>query len=171
MFTVEEVSFLLEYNPDTGSITWLERPATSRFNKTFNTRYAGKEAFSYTTTYGYKEGSLLNQRVLAHTVAYLFKTGEWVIGLDHLNGDKADNRACNLRKADHALNARNMPKKKTNTSGFTGVYWNKQRSKWQARLQVDGRQHHLGCFDTPEEANEARLEANEVHGFHANHGR
>ena len=171
MFTIQEVQEVLDYDPDTGLFTWCERPGLVGKAKTFNTKFSNQPALEYVNRHGYKQGSIQGVTAYAHKIAYLLKTGEWVVGIDHINGVKTDNRACNLRTADHSLNARNMPRRSDNTSGFTGVYWFKQRSKWQARLQVNGKQHHLGLFNTPEEANEARLAANETHGFSENHGR
>lgn len=66
----------------------------------------------------------------------------------HINGDKLDNRACNLRSVDHHTNLRGAMKlDKRNTSGYRGV--SKFKNKWRARV---GRDNYLGIFDTPEQA-------------------
>ncbi len=83
--------------------------------------------------------------------------------VDHINGDGTDNRRANLRAATHAQNMRNRKKHKNNTSGFKGV--SPMRGKWRAQIRFEGRKHHLGIFDSPEEAAEAYDEAaRRLHG-------
>jgi hypothetical protein len=171
MLSMLKVRKLVKYDPDTGLFTWLYREGLEGSATAFNTKFAGKEAFTYITPQGYKQGAIDGTQVFAHTVAYLLLTGRWVVGVDHINGDKADNREDNLREADHALNARNMPIRSDNTSGFTGVCWSKQRSRWFARLHHEGKQVTLGFFKTKEEAIAARVQGNLNYGYHANHGR
>lgn len=71
---------------------------------------------------------------------------------DHINGNKLDNRRENLRPATKAQNAYNQSKNKSNNSGFKGVHWEELRGKWRARIKIEGRNKHLGYFDTKEEA-------------------
>ena len=76
------------------------------------------------------------------------------VEIDHINGNGLDNRKANLRAATRRQNARNRGKTAANTSGFKGVFWHKDTSKWQASVGVDYKLHHLGLFLTKEEANE-----------------
>jgi hypothetical protein len=86
--------------------------------------------------------------------------GEWPAAqIDHVKGDKDDNRLVNLRQASNAQNNRNVKKKSSNTSGFKGVCWDKERSLWMASICVDRRQKTLGRFGTPEEAYSAYVTA------------
>jgi hypothetical protein len=86
--------------------------------------------------------------------------------IDHINGIKTDDRLCNLRAADNAQNNRNRPAQGNNTSGFKGV--SKKRRQWRARISVNGTEHSLGTFDTPEAAAAAYREAAErLHGAFA----
>ena len=66
---------------------------------------------------------------------------------DHINGNKLDNRRANLRYATPLENAQNASKRKDNTSGFKGVYWNKQYSKWKVQIRHEGKRKHLGRFE------------------------
>lgn len=91
--------------------------------------------------------------------------------IDHINGDKEDNRLINLRECDHRTNGRNCKRSVKNTSGITGVRMDKRIQKWVAEIKIDGTGRHLGSFDTIEEAAAARKGAEKVSGFHANHGR
>lgn len=85
------------------------------------------------------------------------------MGIDHINGIKADNRVDNLRLATQSQNNWNRRKQKNNTSGFKGVYWEKQRSKWMALIRAFGKLRHLGYFPTPESAYAARIEAEKLY--------
>ena len=83
--------------------------------------------------------------------------------VDHVNGDTLDNRKENLRLATRAENLRNRPKERSNTSGYKGVWRNKKR--WAASITYEGKQYHLGTYDTPEEAAQAYdAGAREYHG-------
>ena len=86
--------------------------------------------------------------------------------VDHINGDKADNRIVNLRFATIKENAQNSKISSRNTSGIKGVCFNKINGTWKASIQVDGIRVHLGQFETIEEAQQARVaKANEVFGI------
>lgn len=64
--------------------------------------------------------------------------------VDHINGDKSDNRRCNLRVCTQRENTMNSKISKNNTSGYKGVSWNKALCKWQAYIMVNYRRKHLG---------------------------
>ena len=86
--------------------------------------------------------------------------------VDHINGDKADNRLVNLRFATIKENAQNTNISPRNTSGIKGVSFNKINGKWKAAIKIDGINIHLGNFKTIEEAQQARAaKANEVFGI------
>jgi hypothetical protein len=67
--------------------------------------------------------------------------------VDHINGDKLDNRKSNLRSATRSQNNYNKSVQRNTTSGFKGVSWSKQRNKWRSRIFVDKREMHLGFFE------------------------
>lgn len=72
--------------------------------------------------------------------------------VDHINGDGICNLKCNLRIATYADNLRNRGLTISNTSGYKGVWWNKNRNRWQGTIIVDGKKYYLGLFSEPEEA-------------------
>jgi hypothetical protein len=85
--------------------------------------------------------------------------------VDHMDNNRKNNDVSNLRWATKSENGMNMSKKKSNTSGITGVFWNKGHNKWQAQITIDGFKKNLGCFNTIEEAKESRIKAvNELFG-------
>jgi len=79
--------------------------------------------------------------------------------IDHINGNTLDNRRCNLRLCTKQQNMYNQKMRCDNTSGYTGVDYDKRRKKWRARISVNRKEIHLGLFDTFEEAVESRINA------------
>jgi HNH endonuclease/AP2 domain len=73
--------------------------------------------------------------------------------VDHINGDRKDNRRDNLRIATQSQNCANKKKLKSNTSGYKGVHL--YRGKWKSSIRANGKQIYLGSFSTPEQAHEA----------------
>jgi len=73
--------------------------------------------------------------------------------VDHRDHNTLDNQRHNLRVCTHAENGYNQASK-TGTSRFKGVSWHKQPGKWEAYIQVDGKQRYLGLFTDEVEAAE-----------------
>ena len=92
----------------------------------------------------------------AHRLAWFFVYGEWPQKqIDHINGNKSDNRISNLRLATASQNLSNKGITKSNTSGYKGVSFNRTKKKWMASIKVNKKSINLGYFLTPEEASEA----------------
>ena len=171
----------LNYYPISGMMFWKERPrhyfANDRSWATWNTRYAGKEAGNITNK-GYRRvgirirsgGKQLS--LLAHRIAFFMKTGNWPVNqVDHINGDKSDNRFENLRDATATENQRNKQISVNNTSGVVGVTFNRAANKWQSQIMVGEKNLHLGIFTEKDAAIAARKAAEIKYSFHQNHGR
>lgn len=170
-----EISELLRYEPDTGRLFWMNRPrlkcADERSWKIWNTKHEGKEAFTGRTSSGYLSGRIFNKTYLAHRVCWLLATGDWPVeDIDHINGDRSDNRFVNLRSVSRTGNNRNRRRSSNNTSGVTGVSWHFASSSWHATIGVGKKQVSLGYYKTVEAAEVARISANIKHGFSARHG-
>lgn len=73
--------------------------------------------------------------------------------VDHINGDRLDNRRQNLRICDVSSNKANCEAYSNNKSGFKGVY--KDGKKYTAQIRVAGKIHYLGSFEDPVKASEA----------------
>ena len=179
--TPDELRQLLRYEPDTGKLFWKERPPESfksdghngslSSSSAWNTRYAGKEAFT-SKSHGYLSGSLYKRLTRAHRVAWAITHGEWPCGeIDHINGDRSDNRLINLREVTSQENKQNARRRADNTSGVVGVSRCRDSDRWRARIFLAGSELHLGRFGSFEAAVKARKAAEIEFGFHHNHGR
>ena len=149
---------ILEYDPATGVFTWKESigPRSKK----------GAIAGSIRTT-GYVCIGLGRTSYLAHRIAWMFANNEDPCDLfvDHVNGDRSDNRIVNLRLCTHEENMRNSKMSKLNTSGYKGVTFDKERNKWSAHISINNKGVSLGRFDTPELAHMAYAKAAaELHG-------
>ncbi len=111
-------------------------------------------------------------RIKVHRIVWLMHYGSWPTkAIDHVNGDRSDNRIENLRDVDQLENSRNQQRRSTNSSGVTGVFWNYIHRKWQASISVEGKKIFLGRFSDICAAEKARKDAEAKYGFHPNHGR
>jgi hypothetical protein len=178
----EDLPNLLEYDPNSGKLFWKAR-VPGMFHsearddpdamcRSWNTRYAGKEAFISIDENGYKRGKLFGVSCKAHRAVWAICTGEWPKGhIDHIDGDTGNNRIGNLRNVTRPENMKNMKLMKSNKSGVMGVSWSSRDKVWKAAIGVDNRKIHLGNYKEFDDAVMARMRAEKEYGFHPNHGR
>lgn len=100
----------------------------------------------------------------AHRLIWFYHHKVWPLGdIDHINGDRGDNRLANLREASRSQNIANSKLRITNTSGFKGVHWCKVKEKWASRIGftigTKRKNKHLGYFENREEAHKAYIVA------------
>jgi hypothetical protein len=121
---------------------------------------------------GYLRMHVFAVTVLAHRLAWLLFYKEWPPGeIDHVNGDKKDNRIENLRVCTHPQNNHNQPMRRSNTSGVKGVSWMKSCRKWHVQVCVNRKIHYGGLFvDIADAALAAQSLRERLHGEFANHG-
>ena len=160
--TLEDlIKLTLSYDPDSGSMTWKERTKdlfTASDKRTaehkannWNSKHAGKEAFTCVGGHGYRTGTLMGKRHLLHRVAFVLVTGGWPKMLvDHINGDKLDNRWVNLREANYFQNAHNRSSH-GKTCQYVGVYWNKHLGGYFGGVYHKGKRHYCGFSKTDPE--------------------
>lgn len=172
---------IVRCDPDAGLLFWLERPASmfkSSEKRTaehcaaaWNSKNAGKEALSAPTE-GYKHGTIFGVKYRAHHVIWAMVHGAWPKDdIDHINGDRSDNRIENLRDVCRQENSRNASRSRNNKSGVTGVFWYKNYGMWKVEIGINYKNKCVGYFRSFDEAVAARRNAEMKHGFHENHGR
>lgn len=124
----------------------------------------GQQA-GYVSGNGYRYVGIDGKRLLEHRVVFAMTHGRVPSKhIDHINGNKTDNRPENLRECTHSENLQNVGMRSDNTTGVRGVSWDRRRKKYAAELILQGRKKYLGRFDTLAEAAAAR-EAAEIKHF------
>ena len=152
----ERVRELLKYDPETGIFTRKMRTAQ---------RHKIGDRADFLVTSGNSEGycrvSFDSKRYLAHRVVWLYVHGSWPeLDIDHINGNKSDNRLANLREVDRSTNLQNQRRaRKDNVSGLLGVTTFIPNRKWRASVYINGKRIHIGMYESPEEAHQAYLVA------------
>lgn len=165
--TPDELRQLLTYDPETGLFTWKPRGAqhfpdaakmdiSERIQK-WNSRHAGGSAFTLDKSLGYHSTSIFGRKWYAHRAAWAIYHGEIPDRqVDHINGNKADNRIENLRLAYRHENQHNRSSVRTKlgkptSSRWCGVSFYRRKGKWKAGIRSFGAEtgsveHHLGYF-------------------------
>jgi len=154
----------LAYDAKTGIITWIKKTSNQSRVK------VGDEAGYLNTGHGYRSIKFKDRQYQGHRLAFVLMYEKIPEEVDHINHNKTDNRWANLRPATHKINGQNQSMKVNNKSGFTGVCWDKTKSKWVSNITVKGKQKNLGVFDDLQDAINCRKEANIKYGYHKNHG-
>lgn len=145
---IEFLDINVAYDQQTGLFSWKQKRQGAVDGK-----------FGNLEKTGYVRAKLLNKKYLAHRLAWFIAHKQWPQGqIDHVNGNRSDNRIANLRVVDHSGNSQNRRgKQKNNQSGYFGVH--ASGKKWRAQIRINKKLKHLGLFDTPELASMAYIEA------------
>ncbi len=148
--TAAQVREVLDYDPETGNLIWRVRTGY---------RIKAGDIAGCKNNRGYVLIHTAGKNRPAHRLVWLHVYGEWPDGvIDHINGNKGDNRIAHLRVVAYAANAQNQREpSKSNKCGWLGVY--KRNKRWAAVVRLSGVSHYLGRFDTPEAAHAAYIEA------------
>ncbi len=148
--TIERLRECLSYDSNTGVFTWLlsgagwVRPGD----------VAGWES------HGYRRIHIDKKYYYAHRIAWFYIHGEWPKEqIDHIDGDRCNNRIVNLRAATNSENAYNKKMTRRNTSGHKGVYFHKAAKKWTAMIRSKSGHIYLGLYKTKELAHAAYADA------------
>jgi hypothetical protein len=149
--TLERVKELLDYQSISGEFVWKHTKG--------NRALAGGRA-GYVSPGGYKFIKIDGVVILAHRLAWFYNYGVWPKnGMDHIDGQKLNNRLENLRDASASVGSFNRGRMKSNTSGIVGVSWHKLSKKWRAAIRVSGAYIYLGTYVNVRDAQAARLKA------------
>lgn len=149
--TASRLRELMEYDPKTGLwirlyvINGRQRPTSG----------------NPTHSEGYCRITIKGERKFTHQWAFLYMTGSIPDEIDHINGDRSDNRWGNLRAATRTQNNGNRRVSKRHLpKGVTEVMSRgKKTGRFFARIHHQGQRRHLGCFASVEEAQTAYMNA------------
>lgn len=151
--TQKELMSLFDYDPHTGIFKWRLRAA--RCVRVGDT--AGSKMWN-----GYLRLRVKGRFCMAHRIAWMYVYGRNPSDqIDHIDGDRSNNRISNLREASVSENQQNLRRANCDSvSGYLGVRPSKSmRNPWVAQIKINGKQKHIGSFKTPEDAYAAYLEA------------
>lgn len=153
--TAERLREVLAYDRQTGAFTW----RTTQSNRA----KAGKTAGSTSSHDGYLYIRIDGALHKAHRLAWLHVHGSWpAAGLDHVNGERAQNNIANLREATQAENMQNLRRPhRDNKTGFMGVH--RSGSRFYARIKAGPDFFKSPKVDTPQEAHAAYLQLKAIH--------
>ena len=113
---------------------------------------------------GYYYTIINKKRYSNHRIIFLWYFGYIPDIIDHIDRCTTNNRVENLRPATKSQNNQNTDLQSNNTTGVRGVDFSKQKNKFRVRIKLDGKEKHLGFYNTIEEARVAR-EAGELKYF------
>lgn len=148
----ERVRELFDYDPLTGLLKW--KQAAGRWGRI----KAGSTAGGVSTG-GYLQVRVDGKSRMVHRMAWIHANGAIETEMiDHINGDRTDNRLCNLRQATRAINTQNIKRANSlSRHGRLGITPN--HKAWKALISINGKQRYLGTFKTADEAQAAYLAA------------
>tara|TARA_R110000803_G_scaffold16000_1_gene44037 strand:+ start:407 stop:886 length:480 start_codon:yes stop_codon:yes gene_type:complete len=116
---------------------------------------------SNNNTNGYTQIYIGNKKFMKHRLIMYAYKGISDLFVDHLNGDRNDNRFDNLKYVTHQENMMNMDRVK-NAKNY---YWNKSRNKWMSYITINGKNKYLGCFEKEEDAKQSVIDAKNNYTF------
>jgi hypothetical protein len=152
--THDELKAALSYDHQSGEFRWLVG----------GLRFKAGDVAGFPGGKGYWQIRIGGTAYYGHRLAWLYVHGGWPCGaLDHIDGNRRNNRIENLRLATISQNAANQRKRNGKSSAFKGVSWHAARGKWSAHIRINGKSKYLGQFDTEEEAHRRYVAAAKWH--------
>ncbi len=141
---------LLIYEPETGFFFWKKKDRARKIDVPAGTLLKNK---------GYITIGIYRKIYRAHNLACLYMTGSWPNSvIDHINGDRSDNRWCNLRDVSLSFNQHNRKSASRNNKLKTlGV--RKYRNRYRADIGLNGKSYFIGNYDSLDDARRAYFNA------------
>lgn len=144
--TQETLRAIIHYDPIDGIFRWIVAPQRSKIG----------DVAGFFGGPGYWQIRIKGKLFYAHRLAFLYMIGSLPsAAVDHIDGNKTNNRWRNLRAATIRQNAANSRKRLGKTSALKGAIWDARRSTWVSFIRINGRSTYLGTFDTELAAHEA----------------
>jgi hypothetical protein len=152
----------VHYCPNSGELTRISSYYKSKIGSIAGSTMAN----------GYRYIQIGKKNYRAHRIVWLYVYGHFPTShIDHINGDRADNRIENLREASNSENMMNQGVSARNKSGYLGITWSQIRNRWCVGVKVLGKSKNVGRFLNLDDAISARDRAYIEYGFHENHGK
>tara|TARA_R110000764_G_C10825941_1_gene362235 strand:- start:45 stop:611 length:567 start_codon:yes stop_codon:yes gene_type:complete len=153
-WTEEEKQWMtdnLSYVPETGDLVWKEvASSVNNLTRTTGSVAGALNKLGYLRIFSHVEGKKYTYR--AHRIVWFLNYGEVPSIIDHINGNKLDNRIENLRATTHYLNLRNQKKTVGSSSIYKGVHYHKARNNYVASLRRNYKKQHIGTSKLEVEA-------------------
>lgn len=144
--TKRKILSIFKYDKTSGKLFWIK---PNSVNKYLFGREPGKDA------YGYRVVTISYKRYKVHRIIFFLENGFVPKTIDHINGDKDDNRIENLRGVSHRQNSSNN--RKHRHGKLVGCYFYKERKLWTSQIRINGKQTFIGRFKTELEAHKAYM--------------
>ena len=150
--TQERLNQVFSYDKNTGVFIRILTIGSGRFKLGQIAGYTCKKT-------GYRHVGIDYRQYLEHRLAWLYVYGNWPINdIDHIDGDKLNNRLSNLRDVSVSVNIQNQRRPQSgNKSGYLGVHWDSRDKTWLSTIGLRGKKIRIGSFKTAEEASAAYI--------------
>jgi hypothetical protein len=159
--TIEELREYLDYEPETGVLRWKKAPSN---------RAKVGAIIGAVNSRGYVTMGFKHARHQAHRVAFALHNGRWPHPCcDHIDGNKLNNRAANLRECSFSANQHNVGVARSNTSGVKGVSRCSRSNTWRAGVKLNGRAHVKYFRHFKDAAAWVKQTREQLHGEFARH--
>lgn len=169
---------LLRYEPETGDLFWRARDSDTQSAvgvawpvDNWNAKFAGSRAFNSVSATGYLCGRMPGDGWFsAHRIVWKMIHGVDPRVIDHIDGDRANNRIVNLRSVTAAENSKNLHVAHSTSRVGYGARSQHGGTRFGAFIKIEGKDRWLGSYRTREEALEVSKRAQIAAGYHQNHG-
>ncbi len=141
----EEILYYFEYNRERGVLIW-----KNHWDATARTRFTGRVAGTLKKE-GYLEVKINWKLYKVHRLIWQLEHGFEAEQIDHIDGNKSNNKISNLRNVTNRQNCQNYTIHRKGK--LVGCTWDKTRNRWKAQVKLNGKTKFLGRFDTEEQAN------------------
>ena len=146
---IEKLKEVLKYDENTGIFKWRKDIYRCKNNSILVKKGDIAGCLNHD---GYRYIKYNNKRYSEHRLAYMFVYNKVPTFVDHIDGDKQNNKINNLRECTKNQNGQNRTKMINNTSGFKGVHYDKRCNKFAAQIRNNKKLEWLGYFEKAEDA-------------------